>query len=966
MKKTISALLLSLPLSVLAADLKLDEVKGQYVKLNQSKHCLDKIVVDVMGNRLMIYDLTNGSKVLSREIYNETVKFSSTLVEGKIEDSVLTEKRYELKKAMGIVTGKKLLSEIKLSSDKGQLTFEENGKSCSFGKDLPEVTTAPTTGTDPEPVVEIGDITVRANTEYVAIKRYFRNGDELLDVSQSEQTLKRLLKLKSATSKYHQDVIELIREVKDITPAQLALALRLPYFSAKDLKEIKVKINEQRESEKPDTDLLDILTQNKYTAENYGGLLQSDLNQIIRESITELTVAEAKVIINRLFPNSSDQLSKTILGKVKDLSLDDKRGLISTLDEVGAESLAASYAALVLKNDHSSLSTDELLGNILKLKKQTHALVVGILGADVVDPSVDNFVKLSAVVTDAASLSTIAHKFLTVLPVTAASDILKMAAKVNNGYYATEAYKDLFLLKAADQVTPLTQADALKMVKLTGFDSNKALLLKKLMGRLTEKLSAEDFDTLARGLNNGYYSTEQYRDSAVLEFYAHVSETDTTSNLRLIDLLSVQSSRKTLALNIWNRDSEKSMSKLLALALKVENGYYSTEQYRDDVLKEGIKSLKTISVLEMKSFLDKINSANRVSQLQSNLAKFPELTVENVVLLISGIDNGYYSTEQYKDQALLVLLPKTSITKESEVSLLLTKTPNQSTKRQIIARGLKLSLPVGDINELVRKESDSVLKVEIIKGLAPKLGTLSANEIMTLISTIQNGYYSHEQLKFDALNFLLNLAKVSTIAEVKVLMLQRSEAPQRVAIYKKLKVQIGDVTPANLLAIADIIENGYYSTEQYKDDLLVAETKLMASVTKDEVIKLADKISSAANDRAVIIHLTPKIANLSDLDLSTLMVKIENGYYSTEQHRDDTALALAPVVKSISTNGINALIRTLSSHLVRKKVALILLAKKESVTKEDIQAISPSITNGYYSTEQYNKDFLLDAMALIK
>ena len=968
MKKTISALLLSLPLSVLAADLKLDEVKGQYVNIDHSNRCSDKIVLDVMANRLMVYDLSNGSRTLSREVYNESVKFSNNLIEGKLEGNVLNEKRYELKKALGVVTGKKLVSELKVSLFTDRVQFEENGQSCTFKKDLPEVSPVPgnTPDTSSDPVVEVGDITERANTEYLPLKRYFRNGDELLDVAQAEQTLKRLLKLKSATSKYHQDVIDLIGEVKDITPAQISLALSLPYFSAKDLKAIKLKLKEVRESEKPDAKLIDILTQNSYTAENYGSIVQSVLDDVIKKSIKELSVAEAKTIISRLFPNSADELADSILAKVKDLSLDDKRSLLPVLEEAGANSKAASYAAEIIKNDLPSISTDELLSNILKLNKTTHGLVVGILGKNVSDPSVENFIKLSAVIENASSLSVIAHHFLTTLPVTAAGEIMKMAGKLTNGYYTNDAYKDLFLIKAADQVSPLSQADALKMMKLVGYEGNKSILIKKLMGRLTDKLSAEEFDSLARSLNNGYYSNDQYRDSAVLEFYARVSETDTTSNLRLLDVLSNQVNRKTLALNIWNRDTDKTMQDLLALAMKVENGYYTNDQYRDDVLKDGVKSLKAISVVEMKNFLDKLNSNNRVSQIQSNLSKLPELSVDNLILLISGIQNGYYTNDQYKDQAILILLPKTSITKESEVSVLLTKTSNQTTKRQIITRGLQLVLSVADISELVRKESDSVLKLEMIKGLAPKVAPLSAEDIVKLNKTIENGYYTNDQYKHESLNFLLNIVKVSTIADVKVLMQQRSESVQRVAIYKKLKVQIGDVTAANLISIADLIENGYYTNDQYKDDLLVTESKLITSIAKDDVIKLADKISSSANDRAVILHLAPKIVNLSDIDLSSLVVKIENGYYTNDQHRDDTALALAPVVKSTSTTGINTLIRTLSSQLVRKKVALILLGKKETVSKEDIQAIAANISNGNYTNDQHNTDFLKEAQVLIK
>ena len=977
MKHILPAILLSLPLSALAANLKIEDYKGQYARLNDNQKCMSKIVVDVYQNRLRVYDLSSGANVLNREIHNEKVRIGDTLIEGSIEDKILTEKRYKLNRAIGLNLSKKQISEVKVIRTQDSLQIEDGTNSCHFAVDLPEIT-PPVPGTDkpevqvPAPAPEsdeiIIDITKPAPDKYVDIRKEFKSADELLDVSRAEENFKKLLKLKSGTGRYLDDVIGLLDKKEKFSPAEIVLALRLPYFSAEHAAQIKKKIKEISAAEEVDRELLSILTQNSYVAEGYGRTFQENLAYNLGRKLEEITLEELSLIMKEMYKGSSDPLLRILTSKIKDLSLEDKKGLIASVEELEAFDLAASFAVQIIKEEIKNFSTDELLSNSLKLKNETLVKVVESLGKDVSDPSLDNFYKIAEVLKNSGSgLANIANAFLVKIPVTLPQEILGMANKLKNGYYDHEAYKDEFLLKASAQVTPLAVADADQMLKKMGYEVKRAQLFDKLISKLTEELTVDAFDSLVKNVKNGYYDHEQYRDQSLLKHYGKISQTESQDNLKLLELLGSHASRKSLALGMFGRDKTKTLADVVALALKVNNGYYDHEDYRDQVLTEGVKQLSALTVSEMRLLIDTLSAnGKRLNQLKTNVNKLPGLTVDDAKLLVAKISNGYYDHENYKDQGILVVLPKTSITTQADITSLMSVASSVGTKRSILAVGLKLTLAINDLTTLVNNEGNSTLKLEMIKGLAPKIAPLKASEVVGLIATVKNGYYDYENLKFQALDFLLGHVKLTQVSELKLLMEQRSDAVSRLAIHKKLKAQLGAVVASDLLIIADLIANGYYDHEQYKDDSILAESRLISVITLEDLLKLTDKVASAAKDRVLIVQMAPKLPSFSDLDLSKLLNKIANGYYDHEQYRDDTAVSLSAIVKEVSLDGINTVIKTIGGHAKRKKVALTLLAKKASVSKEDIQSIALNINNGYYEHENYKTQFLAESVALIK
>ncbi|MBA2405498.1 MAG: hypothetical protein H0V66_12050 [Bdellovibrionales bacterium] len=976
MKRILPVVLLSLPLRVLAADLKIEDFKGQFARLTENSKCLDKIVVETYQNRLRIYDLTSGSQILNREIHNEKVRMGDVLIEGSITDKILTEKRYKLKRAVGVVLDKKLISEVKVFRTQDSLQIEDGSLTCHFAVDLPEIT--PPVKHDDKPIVikeepvkapegENLGILEPASTKHIALKPHFKDADELLDVSRAEEILKVINNIKSATDKYQIELNDLIGKKESLSAQEIILALKLPYFTAEDSKAIALKLKEVQADEKPSDKLIKILTQNANVAAYYGGAHQQSLASHIDKKVEAITVDEMQSILEIMFANNSEILAGRLIAKIKDISLEDKKSLIPALEEVAATSLASNIAIEIIRGELKGFSTDELLSNSLSLKAETLVRVVETLGKEVSDPSLENFHKLAVLLKNSAGpLSSLAKVFLVKIPVTLPQDILSMVSKLSNGYYDHEAYKDDFLLAAAAQVAPLTISDADQMLKKMGYDNKRGQLFDKLISRLTEELTVSGFELLVKNVKNGYYDHEQYRDQSLLKHYAKISQTESSDNLKLLDLLSSHASRKNLALGMLGRDKTKTLADVVAISLKVNNGYYDHEDYRDQVLSEGVKSLTSLSVAEMKLLLDTITAnGKRLNQLKLNVNKLPTLTVDDVKVLISNISNGYYDHENYKDQAILSMLPKTIIATQTDITNLMAVSLAKTTKRSILAVGLKLTLTASELTILISKEADSTIKLEMIKGLAPKISPLQAKEIVALIATVQNGYYDHENMKFQALNFLLDHVKLSQVSELKLIMEQRTDAVSRLAIHKKLKMQLGAVTAENLLVIADLIANGYYDHEQYKDDLILSESKLITSLTKEELIKLTDKVASSAKDKVLITQITPKLLVLSDTDLAELLNKIQNGYYDHEQHRDDTAVALSPIVKTVSTDGINTVIKTIGGHAKRKKVALILLAKKASVSKDDVLSIAQNINNGSYEHESYKTQFLAEAIALI-
>lgn len=529
----------------------------------------------------------------------------------------------------------------------------------------------------------------------------------------------------------------------------------------------------------------------------------------------------------------------------------------------------------------------------------------------------------------------------------AESIILELAPNANYNARSVETLnraeidEDVFNIVVGKLIiadTNLTIDDSINLVIKNSNNGQRHQILSNKLS-LATTATYDQLYKASKRVENGSYSYDQLKDDLISKYYKKLSNISLDEHMTLIDEVESYSTRQILNLKYVETHAQGDISVITKLSKNLKNGSYNYNQHKDDFIVKALK-LNKLSVNE-NSTLELIKEVEaHAPRANIALALIPAspVTIERINTYAKLLNNGSYNYNQYRDDFII----------------------KASAKLEQIQADSQL-------NSLLERIDSHANRADLLKKNISKLQTMDAQQAKALLKNIDNGSYNYNQYRDNSAELLVVNYKVIVNSATEVTQVIDELGNAKKATLANMLVQsIESLSYSDLALVAKSIANGSHNYDQYKEDFIIKSVSLVNSSNTTQMAQLVEASASDETKNKISKHFLKNKNSVSVMDVYRLASLTKNGSYNYNQYRDDLVKDVLAKIDNASIVETKKLMEILDNHGYRKTLALTLLQKNiVEVSKQNINELANSISNGSYSYNQHKTDFLKAANALL-
>jgi hypothetical protein len=630
--------------------------------------------------------------------------------------------------------------------------------------------------------------------KFKSIKKVMRSLKDILNPATRVDVMKDVNKIKSATSKYYNEVLVLVAKESVLSVEEVSLIMDVLYYEAKDFKKLNNLMNEARAQN--NSEVIKLLTKHEVKSASLSILH----NQIIDAAFSKVITSnfnEKIELINLVYPSIIS--SNHVVASISNIT--------NITNEYNSEELSILAQVGLSKNAYTVVAKTELIKIVL-------------------DQGEVNYKNVKEVF----------QKYLNI-------EGAELAAQ-----------KVIYL--GANELTAVNFEQMIDLVQLLDSDFEKYNTSVTLL-KINPLLNIDELVILVASNANGTFSSEQYRDNLALSNLKSFDFLDSQDISLLTQLMDSELNKKTLLVQNLTKNPDLDTTELKLQALLTKNGSFSSEQYRDDIVRGFRKVIKSASANEVIDLITVVKSNNSKKDIAFDLTKILiEKTNTNISKISKAITNGSFSSEQYRDVYLI-----------SACTLIQTLTD---------ARDIKI---------IVESHGKSKNKLNEMVIALKKIESISTDEFLAILSTIKNGSFSSEQYRDEAIiKGILKVSDINPANLAKIGKELKSDA-KKLSLYRVQKNKLGAISAEGIKALAITIKNGSLSSEQYKDGFIKAFALSLDTITAQNIYSVITLAESQDVRKTAALQLFTKLETKTEEAIQLIAAGIHNGSFSSEQYK---------------------------------------------------------------------------------